>query len=160
MHRFRSTKHLVGIALVVAIGAAASAVTSPALAAEPKKTLSLTIASSKLGSIMVDGDGYTIYMFKPDARNVSNCEGQCLTAWPPVMLGKAETLANVATSADLRRSLLGVAMREDGSRQVTYDGRPLYWWFQDTKAGDLKGQSVNNVWWVMNDQGTPVLTRL
>ena len=158
MHRFRSTKRLAGLALV--IGSAASAIASPALAAEPKKTLSLTIASSKLGSIIVDGDGYTIYMFKPDARNVSNCEGQCLNAWPPVMLGKGDSMANVATSAGLRRSLLGVAMREDGSRQVTYDGRPLYWWFQDTKAGDLKGQWVNNAWWVMDDQGTPVLTRL
>ena len=159
MHRLGSIKHLAGLALVVAI-AAAGAIASPALAAEPTKTLSLTIASSKLGSIIVDGDGYTIYMFRPAARNVSNCEGQCLTAWPPVKLGKGETLANVATSAGLRRSLLGVAMREDGSRQVTYDGRPLYWWFQDTKAGDLKGQWVNNAWWVMDDQGTPVLTRL
>ena len=159
MNRFRSTKRLAGLALVVAIGAA-SAVASPAHAAESKKTLSLTIASSKLGSIIVDGEGNTVYMFKPDARNVSICEGQCLNAWPPLMLAKGDSLANVGTSAGLRRSLLGVAMREDGSRQVTYDGRPLYWWFQDTKAGDLKGQWVNNAWWVMDDQGTPVLTRL
>ena len=157
MHRPRHARRL---AFLLALGAAATGIASPALAAEPKKTLTLTIGSSKLGSIMLDGDGFTIYMFKPDARNVSNCEGPCLAAWPPVMLAKAETLSNVDLGGGLRRSLLGVAMREDGTRQLTYDGRPLYWWVQDAKAGDVKGQWVNNTWWVMNDQGTPVLDRI
>jgi predicted lipoprotein with Yx(FWY)xxD motif len=120
-----------------------------------KPSITLGVASSKFGNIIVDEKGLSLYMFTPDARNVSNCEAACLTAWPPVMLGKDETLADVALSGGLRRSLLGVAMRENGSRHVTYNGWPLYYWFRDAKAGDTLGQWVNNIWFVMSADGAP-----
>ncbi len=130
--------------------------TAPARAADPPKaTITLKVASSKLGNILVDDKGMTLYMFTPDRKNVSVCEGQCLVAWPPLMLAKGGSLADVAVTGDMRRSLLGVALREDGSRQVTYNGWALYYWFRDAKAGDTNGQWVGNVWFVMSAEGVP-----
>ena len=71
------------------------------------------------------------------------------------MLGKGETLANVELSGGLRRSKLGVALRFDGTQQVTYNGWPLYYWVQDKVPGDVKGQYVNNTWFVMDPTGAP-----
>jgi predicted lipoprotein with Yx(FWY)xxD motif len=135
--------------------------TKPAAPAAAKKpSISIGVASSKLGNIMVDDKGLSLYMFTPDARNVSNCEAACLTAWPPIMLGKDDTLADVELTGGLRRSLLGVAMRENGSRHVTYNGWPLYYWFRDAKAGDVLGQWVGNVWFVLSPDGAPISTRV
>ena len=152
--------------LFVAGGGSASAHTTTATttpsstatgtAAAAPKPITINVASSKLGSILVDGDGMSLYMFVPDARNVSVCEGGCLTAWPPVMLRAKETLQDVVVAKGLRRSLLGVAMRADGSRHVTYNGFPLYYWFLDKAAGDTKGQWVNNIWFVLNPEGSPI----
>ncbi len=139
----------------VAPSGAQTTAPAPAPAPAKKPSITLGVASSKFGNIIVDDKGLSLYMFTPDARNVSNCEAACLTAWPPVMLGKDDTLADVALTGDLRRSLLGVAMRENGSRQVTYSGWPLYYWFRDAKAGDVLGQWVGNVWFVMNAYGAP-----
>ena len=72
------------------------------------------------------------------------------------MLRAKETLQDVVVAKGLRRSLLGVAMRADGSRHVTYNGFPLYSWFLDKAAGDTKGQWVNNIWFVMNPEGSPI----
>ena len=138
---------------------AQTAPATPAATAAKKPSITLGVASSKYGSIMVDDKGLSLYMFTPDARNVSVCEGQCLVAWPPIMLGKDDTLANVELNGGLRRSRLGVAMRENGSRQVTYNGWPLYYWFRDSKAGDTLGQWVGNVWFVLSQEGEPISLR-
>ena len=132
-------------------------VAAPVHAADaPKATISLDVKSvGKFGPIITDSKGLTLYMFTPDRPNVSNCEGPCLNVWPPVMLGKGETLANVELSGGLRRSKLGVALRFDGSQQVTYNGWPLYYWVQDKVPGDVKGQYVNNIWFVMDPTGAP-----
>ena len=128
-------------------------------AAAKPKPITLTIGQTKFGNVLVDGDGLTLYMFTPDWRNVSLCEGQCRTVWPPVFLRKGEALADVVINKDLRRSQLGYALREDGSRQLTYNGWPLYYWFQDKAPGDVKGQFVQSVWFVMNGDGQPITPR-
>ena len=136
---------------------------SPADAAEvkpAKPVYSVTVRDSKLGQILTDDAGMSLYMFTPDRRNVSNCEGGCLAAWPPFMLKTGESLEDVSLPADLRRSQLGIAMRFDGSRQVTYGGWPLYSWARDKVAGDVNGQAVGGVWFVLNAAGTPTTTRL
>ena len=136
---------------------------SSAQAEEAKATkpvYNVTVRDSKLGQILTDDAGMTLYMFTPDRRNVSNCEGGCLAAWPPFMLKTGESLNDVAVPDNLRRSQLGVAMRFDGSRQVTYGGWPLYYWARDKVAGDVTGQGVGGVWFVLNAVGTPTTTRL
>ena len=150
-----------GSAVAVLSSVAALVVSTPnsAIAAETKPVYTLEIRDSKLGSILTDDKGMTLYMYVPDAPNVSVCEGPCLVAWPPVMLKEKETLENVKLEAGLRRSRLGVAMRFDGSRHVTYNGWPLYYWARDKAAGDVNGQFVGNVWFVMSPAGHPSSAR-
>ena len=142
------------------VGVAGPSDAADTTATDAKPSITLVVRDSKLGPIITDDKGMTLYMFTPDARNVSNCEGACLNVWPPVMLKSDETLSSVGVDGNLRRSKLGVAMRFDGSRQVTYNGFPLYWWVRDKTPGDITGQWVGNVWFVLNDAGTPNSVRI
>jgi predicted lipoprotein with Yx(FWY)xxD motif len=109
-------------------------------------------AETDLGTILVDADGRTLYMFAPDAQGPSTCEGDCIASWP-AMAGPA----NAGEGVD--ESLLGTAARaDDGSEQVTYGGWPLYYFAQDAAAGDVNGQGVNDVWYVIDPSGTPIGT--
>jgi LPXTG-motif cell wall-anchored protein len=96
-----------------------------------------------LGSFITDKDGRTLYIFTRDSENTSVCYGGCANTWPPLLVGQAEpTLDGIGGT-------LAVAVRNDGNRQVTYEGKPLYYYAPDTNAGDAKGQGVNNVWYVI-----------
>lgn len=109
-------------------------------------------ASSSLGTILVDGTGRTLYLFSKDSTNTSTCTGGCLAAWPP-LLGTA----TAGTGVD--SSLLGTLTRPDGKTQVSYKGMPLYFWAQDSAPGQTSGQGVQNLWWVVSPQGTPITTK-
>ena len=107
-------------------------------------------AESDLGTILVDGDGNTLYMFMPDNQGASTCTGGCLDAWP-ALLGPA--VAGEGADA----SLFGTAARpDDGTQQVTYNGWPLYYFAQDAAPGDINGQGASDVWYVMDPTGAPV----
>jgi predicted lipoprotein with Yx(FWY)xxD motif len=105
---------------------------------------------SSLGTILVDGEGHTLYMFEPDAQGPSTCTDQCLGAWP--------ALLGPATAGDgVDAGMLGTAARpDDGTLQVTYNGWPLYYFAQDAAAGDVNGQGVNDVWYVVDPSGAAV----
>ncbi|MFT3832894.1 MAG: hypothetical protein QM711_06180 [Micropruina sp.] len=126
---------------------AASTPAAPAPAAAA--TLTLSIADSNLGKILVDGTGKTLYMFTKDTPNTSNCAGQCLAAWP-ALLGKPTAGSGVDGAK------LGSFTRPDGSTQASYNGWPLYYWKGDSKAGDTTGQKVNDVWFVLDRDGKPI----
>jgi predicted lipoprotein with Yx(FWY)xxD motif len=126
---------------------ASSAASAPAEA--DAATLAVKMADSSLGSILVDGKGMTLYMFTKDSANTSACSGQCLAAWPP-LLGKPTEGSGVDDSK------LGSFQRTDGSTQATYNGWPLYYWKGDAKAGDVTGQNVSGVWFVLDRDGDPV----
>ena len=107
-------------------------------------------AESDLGTILVDGDGKTLYMFMPDNQGPSTCTGGCLDAWP-ALVGPAVA----GEGAD--GSLFGTAARpDDGAEQVTYNGWPLYYFAQDAAPGDINGQGASDVWFVVDPTGTPV----
>jgi predicted lipoprotein with Yx(FWY)xxD motif len=106
-------------------------------------------ANSRFGRILVDAEGMTLYMFDPDKRGRSTCAGQCLEAWPPF-----EGPANAGPGAD--DSLLGTTQAADGSTMATYNRWPLYYWVKDTKPGDVTGQAVEDVWWVVGPDGRPI----
>jgi predicted lipoprotein with Yx(FWY)xxD motif len=145
--------------VTVAASAPAGAQTAPATTTAAKKGPTINIGDTRLGKILVDGEGLSLYMFSPDRRNVATCDGQCLVVWPPVVLTGTQTLADVTTGPGLRRSQLGIAVRPDGVRQVTYNSWPLYYWYLDTKPGDVRGQWVNNIWFVLSDDGFPIGAR-
>jgi predicted lipoprotein with Yx(FWY)xxD motif len=111
----------------------------------------LAVASSDLGDILVDGDGMTLYLFTEDGDGESVCEGDCAAAWPPLLV-EDEPVAGEGVDADL----LGETERSDGTTQVTYAGWPLYTWAQDQQPGDVTGQGVQEVWFVVSPEGDAV----
>lgn len=112
-------------------------------------TLAMAMADSIFGSILVDGHGMTLYMFTKDSANTSACTWQCLVAWPP-LIGKPTAGSGVDDSR------IGSFTRQDGRLQATYNGWPLYYWKGDQKPGDVSGQGVNGVWYVLDGGGDPV----
>lgn len=107
------------------------------------------LADTSLGEILVDGDGRTLYLFTVDEPGTSNCVDDCLDAWP-VLEGEVE--AGEGVNADL----LGTTERDDGTVQATYADWPLYFFTGDEEAGDLSGQGVNDVWYVIDAEGDAI----
>jgi predicted lipoprotein with Yx(FWY)xxD motif len=93
------------------------------------------LASSRLGRIVVDGKGRTLYLFEKDKHRRSACYGQCATFWPPLL-----THGKPVARAGAKQSLLGTTRRANGSRQVTYAGHPLYRYVQGRKPGQTTGE--------------------
>lgn len=107
----------------------------------------------KFGQILVDGKGMTLYVFLKDTPDQSNCTAGCMKAWPP-FLANGQTVAGQGVDA----SKLGTATLADGSKIVTYNHRPLYYWAGDQQPGDVNGQNVQNVWFVAGPDGNPIQT--
>lgn len=95
-----------------------------------------------LGSILTDQDGKTLYYFTRDAGLTSTCSGGCVNNWPVYHI---ETLA---VGSGLETGDFGTITRDDGAKQTTYKGWPLYHYAQDAAAGDTKGEAVGGVWFV------------
>ena len=114
---------------------------SAATAATPKTTsgasASVGVANNSLGSILVNANGRTLYLFKADSGTMSACTGACATAWPPLLASGTPT-----AGTGLAASKLGTITRSDGTHQVTYNGHPLYLFIKDTKPGQTTGQGV------------------
>lgn len=106
----------------------------------------LAAADSALGEIVVDDEGFTLYVFIPDDGSDSTCYDDCASAWPPL-----EGLAVATSSVDA--ALLGTSPRTDGAQQVTFNGWPLYYFAVDAAPGDVAGQGVNDVWYVISPAG-------
>ena len=128
---------------------------SPSAVASPAATgTTIAVATSKLGQILVDGKGMTVYLFVVDTGTTSNCYTTCATIWPPVL-----TTGAAQAGAGANASLLGTTTRTDGKIEVTYAGHPLYYFVQDKAAGDSTGQGINGfggLWWVLSPSGAAI----
>ncbi|MEW1860251.1 hypothetical protein OG896_32320 [Streptomyces sp. NBC_00669] len=135
--------------------AASASATASAAIAKGQATVA-TKTEGKLGAILVDAKGRTLYLFDADKqKNVSTCTGACAAAWPPLLTTKGA--AKPGKGAD--KSLLGTAKRSGGATQVSYNGHPLYYYVGDTKAGQTNGQGLNQfgaLWYVVNAKGKQV----
>lgn len=111
---------------------------------------------SEFGTVLFDANGQVVYAFENDTRNRSNCvSDECVKAWPPVLTKQAPT-----GGRGVRSSLLGTTTRADGSRQVTYAGRPLYF-YEHEAPGEIKCHDIDlhgGLWWVVAPDGVPVGT--
>jgi predicted lipoprotein with Yx(FWY)xxD motif len=116
-------------------GGGATASTTPPKASTPPASVGTT--STALGTILVDAQGRTLYLFTHDSSSTSTCTGACATAWPPLVSNGTPTAAAGATA-----SLLGTTKRADGTTQVTYNGHPLYRFVKDVNPGQTNGQGV------------------
>lgn len=110
---------------------------------------------SGLGTVLVNGQGLTLYMFVPDhQRGRSTCYGACASSWPPLRLPTGVTIPVAAGKAKV--SLLGTTTRKDGGLEVTYNSWPLYLWVGDGAPGQATGQGINGsggYWYVLSPKG-------
>ncbi|SRR6266511_1719820 len=114
----------------------------------------VAVAKSRLGRILVDGKGITLYDFVKDRSGASTCYGACAALWPPLI-----TKAKPHAGSGVRASLLGTTRRKDGKLEVTYNHHPLYYFVTDRKPGQTTGQGVNQFgspWWVLSAAGKEI----
>lgn len=107
--------------------------------------------AQKLGMVLVDSNGMTVYDFHKDKGTTSSCYGACAQAWPPVLTEGEPTVGNGASA-----SKLGTTERKDGTMQVTYAGHPLYTFIEDQKPGEANGNDVSGFggqWYALKGSG-------
>ncbi|WP_456824746.1 COG4315 family predicted lipoprotein [Cellulomonas sp. P5_E12] len=128
---------------------ASSAAKTPAAAAA---STDLATAETSLGTVVVDGKGMTAYYFLKDTKDsgASACSGDCAAAWPAI------TTENATPSVTGVTGEVGTITGTDGKLQVTIDGRPIYTFAQDKAPGDVNGQGLNSVWYVIAPDGTEI----
>jgi predicted lipoprotein with Yx(FWY)xxD motif len=145
------------IALVAAGCGGGSGNGDSAAASAPPKTVSGqsatigTASEGNLGTILVDSQGRTLYLFEKDSDTKSACYGACASAWPPL-----RDSAKPTVDSGLNAALVGTTSRSDGMAQVTYNGHPLYLFSGDEKPGDTEGQgstAFGGAWLALNPSG-------
>jgi predicted lipoprotein with Yx(FWY)xxD motif len=107
--------------------------------------------AQKLGMVLVDSNGMTLYDFHKDKGTTSSCYGPCAEGWPPMLTEGKPTVGNGAMA-----SKLGTTERKDGTMQVTYAGHPLYTFVEDKKPGEANGNDVSAFgaqWYALKGNG-------
>lgn len=146
---------ILGIALIFAAACGGSG--SPSTSSGSPATAAATVAlasNAKLGQILVDGNGRTLYLFEKDTSAASTCYGACASYWPPLL-----TSGTPQAGSGAKASLLGTTKRTDGTTEVTYAGHPLYYVVTDHNPGDASGEGVNNYgasWFVVGVDGNKI----
>ena len=145
------------VAAVAAIsgcgGSTATSTAKPAAASTPQAA-SVGTRSTPLGTVLVDAQGRTLYLFEKDKGSTSSCYGGCAGAWPPLTTGAKPDAAGGASAGKL-----GSAKRSDGTTIVTYGGHPLYTYVGDAAPGDTKGQGLDQFgaeWYVLAPSGAKI----
>jgi predicted lipoprotein with Yx(FWY)xxD motif len=150
---------LVALVLVVAgCGGGGSSgaygASAPAATSTGSGDASVKLASSKLGRILVDAQGRTLYLFEADKGAMSACDGSCASVWPPLT-----TKAAPHPGTGISASKLGTSKRSDGSTEVTYNGHPLYTYAGDSAPGQTSGQGIDGFgaeWYVLSAAGDKI----
>ena len=107
----------------------------------------IDLATNALGEIIVDGKGVTLYARTTDSAGTPTCYDECATNWPP-LLADGTTAPTAGTGLDA--SKLTTVDRTDGTKQVKYGDRPLYYFAGDSAAGDTNGQGLATMWYVVD----------
>jgi predicted lipoprotein with Yx(FWY)xxD motif len=141
-------------ALLAAVAVVATVAVATGSAAGGQATVS--VRKTKLGTILVDRQGRSLYLFLKDKHDKSACAGSCAKFWPPLL-----TNGKPKAGKGVQAKLLGTAVRKSGS-QVTYDGHPLYLYAGDKKAGQTSGQGSTTfgaLWYVLAPSGHEITKR-
>jgi predicted lipoprotein with Yx(FWY)xxD motif len=140
-------------------GSSSSSGSTSSSAAGSASSTSSTVITTKTssgGSFLTNSAGRAVYLFMADSSGNSTCSGACASAWPPVVATGQPTAAGGAQSSGL-----STITRSDGTKQVTYDGHPLYYFVGDTGPGTDKGQGVDGFgakWWLVAPSGSSITT--
>jgi len=136
---------LIPVAMVAVVALSFLALRPGGAAAQASTTVQVG-GNAALGSFLTGPDGMTLYVFTNDKPGESVCFDQCEQNWPPLTVAAGVTPAKASGI----EGTLGVHVRPDGSRQVTLDDKPLYYWAFDEAVGDATGQGVGGVWFVVS----------
>jgi len=143
-----------GVAGFLAAGAIAQHSSATACTASGH---TIALCKTKLGRVLVNSKGHTLYLFKKDKSGKSACYGSCATFWPPLLKhGKPKLGPGV------KKSLLSSTKRRNGTRQLVYNKHPLYTYKLDKRAGQTKGEGLKVFgakWYALSAKGTAVKPR-
>jgi predicted lipoprotein with Yx(FWY)xxD motif len=137
-----------------ASSAASGAAAGNSAAASGSGGTVITTATASGNTFLTNASGRAIYLWVADTGDKSMCSGACAGAWPPVTASGAVTASGSAKASDL-----GTITRSDGTKQVTYDGHPLYYFSGDSGAGTAAGQGSDSFgakWWLVTPSGSDV----
>lgn len=129
--------------------ASSPSTSAPATSAAP---LDLKTSTSSLGPIVVDGNRMSLYVFTNDTKGTtaSACTGDCLVKWPPALAAGATPKLDGVTGT------VATIKTPENKEQLTLNGMPLYYFFQDAKPGDISGQGVGGVWYLASPDGVMI----
>jgi predicted lipoprotein with Yx(FWY)xxD motif len=156
---FLATAAVIPLTALAVAGCGGSGKDATASSGPPKTATGRTATvgvndNGKLGKILVDSRGRTLYLFKKDSGTKSACTGGCAVAWPPLRVTGKPVVGKGASA-----SKLGTSKRSDGNPQVTYAGHPLYTFTGDQNPGDTNGQGLTNFgggWFALSSAGGQV----
>jgi predicted lipoprotein with Yx(FWY)xxD motif len=149
---------LVSVLLLAACGSSGSKTKSSATTAAPEATTTTAAAGgatvnasqTKLGSVLADSKGRTLYHLNGETATSIKCTGGCASTWPPLMVQAGQQ----PTAGQGVSGTLAAVDRPDGTKQAAFNGQPLYTYAGDTKAGDTNGEGVGGVWHVVKASAT------
>jgi predicted lipoprotein with Yx(FWY)xxD motif len=145
------------LAAACSSAAAAPASSAPAAGSPASASATGTVITTEAGSagaFLTNGSGRTVYLWAKDGMNMSACSGACAAAWPPVPATGKLTATGGAKASDL-----GTITRSDGTKQVTYDGHPLYYFVGDSAPDQTSGQGSDSFgakWWLVAPSGAQI----
>lgn len=148
---------LVGVSVVVAACGSAASTGGSATSKSPASgamAVSVGTVTGADGTHLVGASGRPLYLWVADSRDKSVCTGSCAQVWPPVTTASSPVAAMGVTA-----SQLGTITRSGGTKQVTYDGHPLYYFASDTSKGSLTGQGSDSFgakWWLVAPSGSAI----
>jgi predicted lipoprotein with Yx(FWY)xxD motif len=131
-------------------GAADTTAPATETTAAPAENAAVAVGTTDAGDVLVDADGFTLYVFDNDEPNTSNCTGDCLDNWP-----RAVVDADFAVDDSLDQSMFAT-IDVDGETQLTVNERPLYTFAADANPGDVNGQGVGGIWWAVGTDGNAI----
>jgi len=144
---------VVALAAVV-LAACSSSSKTPASGGGNQAPTTLMTHTGSAGTYLTDNRGVALYDFVNDTPTSSSCVGACATVWPP--------LTGTATAGTgVTGSMITTITRPDGTKQVAYNGHPLYYYHGDSAAGQTNGQGQNlngGLWWLLSPAGTEIKT--
>jgi predicted lipoprotein with Yx(FWY)xxD motif len=103
----------------------------------------VTVSHTSAGDALAGADGMTLYIFTADTNGTSACTGDCAASWPPFLGDGSEVNAGAGVSGSF-----GTTTRDDGSKQITHGGQPLYYYSGDQAAGDSTGEGIGGKWFI------------
>lgn len=117
----------------------------------PAGDVSVATGETDLGTVLVDDEGFTLYIFTQDSANESTCAAGCIEVWPAAAVD-----GDVVVGDGLDDSRFDTIERDDGSTQLTVDEQPLYRYAPDAAPGDTTGQGLAGVWFVVDPDGEAI----